>query len=163
MPVLVAVGHADHTPLIYRVAGYGVRHTAEAGRWLADHNLTAATRIRAVAGLPALLAVRLEREAERVGRTGTSLSLVLRAHLEHRRQAVLRAAEGLAVTVGARLNGIRHRLDAAAGTLEAFTRGVALVTGPDGGLPLLEPGATLVIETADATVTATIDHVMRHA
>ncbi len=45
LPVLVAVGHADHAPLVYRVAGYGVRHTAEAGRWLADHNLGAATRI----------------------------------------------------------------------------------------------------------------------
>jgi exonuclease VII large subunit len=161
-PVLVAVGHADHTPLIYRVAGYGVRHTAEAGRWLADHNLTAATRIRTVAGLPGLLAVRLERESERVERTGTALSLALRAHLERRRQAVMRAAEGLTVAVGSRLSGIRRRLDAAAGTLEAFTRGVALVTGPDGGPPLLEPGATLVIETAEATVTATIDDVTRH-
>ena len=163
MPVLVAVGHADHTPLVYRVAGYGVRHTAEAGRWLADHNLTAATRIRAVTGLPALLAVRLEREAERVGRTGTALSLALRVHLERRHQAVVRAAEGLAVAVGARLGELRRRLHSAAGTLEAFTHGVALVTGPDGGSPLLEPGAKLVIETADATVTATIDHVTRHA
>ena len=162
MPVLVAVGHADHTPLVYRVAGYGVRHTAEAGRWLADHNLTAATRIRAVAGLPALLAVRLEREAQRVERTSTALSLALSAHLERRRQAVVRAAGGLAVAVGARLSELRRRLDAAAGTLDAFTRGVALVTGPDGGSPLLEPGAKLVIETADATVTATIDQVTRH-
>ncbi len=163
MPVLVAVGHADHTPLVYRVAGYGVRHTAEAGRWLADHNLTAATRIRAVTGLPALLAVRLEREAERVGRTTTALSLALRVHLERRHQAVVRAAEGLAVAVGARLGELRRRLHSAAGTLEAFTHGVALVTGPGGGSPLLEPGAKLVIETADATVTATIDHVTRHA
>lgn len=163
MPVLVAVGHADHTPLVYRVAAHGVRHTAEAGRWLADHNLTAASRIRAVQGLPALLAVRLERETERVERTGTALSLSLSAHLERRRQAVVRAAEGLAIAVGARLNELRRRLDVAAGTLDAFTRGVALVTGPDGGSPLLEPGARLVIETADATVTATIDHVTRHA
>jgi hypothetical protein len=39
---------------------------------------------------------------------------------------------------------------------------VALVTGPDGGPPTLEPGARLIVETADATVTATIDHVTRH-
>jgi len=162
VPVLVAVGHADHTPLVYRVAGYGVRHTAEAGRWLADHNRDAAARIRAVAGLPALLRVRLERESERVGRTSVALAVALRSHLERRRQATVRAAEGLALAVRARLGEVRRRLDSAAGTLEAFTRGVALVTGPDGAVPVLEPGATLVIETADATVTATIDHVTRH-
>jgi hypothetical protein len=32
----------------------------------------------------------------------------------------------------------------------------------DGGPAVLEPGATLIVETADATVTATIDHVTRH-
>ncbi len=162
MPVLVAVGHADHTPLVYRVAGYGVRHTAEAGRWLADHNLTAATRIRSLSGLPALLGVRLEREADRVERTGSALTLALRAHLQRRRDAVVRAGQDLGVAVRGRLGEARRRLDVAAGTLEAFTRGVALVTGPDGAAPVLEPGATLVIETADATVTATIDHVTRH-
>jgi len=162
LPVLVAVGHADHTPLVYRVAGYGVRHTAEAGRWLADHNLSAATRIRGLAGLPALLGVRLERESERVERTGAALSIALRSHLERRGQALLRAEDGIAIAVRARLSEARRRLDAAAGTLDAFTRGVALVTGPDGGAAVLEPGATLVIETADATVTATIDHVTRH-
>ena len=161
-PVLVAVGHADHTPLVYRVAGYGVRHTAEAGRWLADHNLTAATRIRSLSGLPALLGVRLEREADRVERTGSALTLALRAHLQRRRDAVVRAGQDLGVAVRGRLGEARRRLDVAAGTLEAFTRGVALVTGPDGAAPVLEPGATLVIETADATVTATIDHVTRH-
>jgi exonuclease VII large subunit len=161
-PVLVAVGHADHTPLVYRVAGYGVRHTAEAGRWLADHNLTAATRIRSLAGLPALLGVRLEREADRVERTDSALTLALRAHLQRRRDAVVRAGQDLGVAVRGRLAEARRRLDASAGTLEAFTRGVALVTGPDGAAPVLEPGATLVIETADATVTATIDHVTHH-
>ena len=162
IPVLVAVGHADHTPLVYRVAGYGVRHTAEAGRWLADHNLTAATRIRSLDALPALLSVRLEREAERVERTRAALALVLRAHLERRGQVVVRAGEGLFAAVRARLTEVRRRLEAAAGTLAAFTHGVALVTGPDGGTPVLEPGASLVIETAEATVTATIDSVTRH-
>ena len=162
MPVLVAVGHADHTPLVYRVAGYGVRHTAEAGRWLADHNLTAATRIRSLSGLPALLGVRLEREADRVERTGVALTLALRSHLVRRRDALVRARQGLGVAVRGRLGEARRRLDAAAGTLDAFTRGVALVTGPDGAAPVLERGAILVIETADATVTATIDHVTHH-
>jgi exonuclease VII large subunit len=162
MPILVAVGHADHTPLVYRVAGYGVRHTAEAGRWLADHNLSAASRIRALGSLPALLAVRLERESERVERMGAALSLALRAHLARRRESVQRAGQGLVVAVRGRVGEVRRRLEAAAGTLAAFTRGVALVTGPDGGVPVLEPGARLVIETADATVTATIDHVTHH-
>jgi len=161
-PVLVAVGHADHTPLVYRVAGYGVRHTAEAGRWLADHNLTAATRIRSLSGLPALLGVRLERENDRVARTGSVLTLTLRAHLQRRRDALVRAGQDLGVAVRGRLGEARRRLEVAAGTLEAFTRGVALVTGPDGAAPVLEPGATLVIETADATVVATIDHVTHH-
>ena len=162
-PVLVAVGHADHTPLVYRVAGYGVRHTAEAGRWLADHNLTAATRIRALSGLPALLGVRLEREAERVERTGSALTIALRAHLARRREALVRVVQDLGLTVRGRLGEARRRLDGAAGTLEAFTRGVALVTGPDGAAPVLEPGATLIVETADATVVATIDRVTHHS
>jgi len=162
MPVLVAVGHADHTPLVYRVAAYGVRHTAEAGRWLADHNLDAALRIRALGGLPGLLRARVTQEAERVGRTGASLDAALRAHLVRRGEAIARATQGLAVAVRARLAESRRRLDVAAGTLDAFTRGVALVTGPGGGPPVLEPGATLVVETADATITATIDHITRH-
>jgi exonuclease VII large subunit len=162
-PVLVAVGHADHTPLVYRVAGYGVRHTAEAGRWLADHNLTAATRIRALSGLPALLGVRLEREAERVERTGSALTVALRAHLARRREALVRVVQDLGLTVRGRLGEARRRLDGAAGTLEAFTRGVALVTGPDGAAPVLEPGAMLIVETADATVVATIDRVTHHS
>ena len=66
------------------------------------------------------------------------------------------------MAVRARLTETRRRLDAAAGTLDAFTRGVALITGPDGGAPVLEAGATLVVETADATIRTTIDEVTRH-
>ena len=162
IPVLVAVGHADHTPLVYRVAGYGVRHTAEAGRWLADHNLRAATRIGALGALPGLLRSRLGQEAERVGRTRLALDAALRAHLVRRGEALGRAAAGLTVTLRGRLGESRRRLEAAAASLEAFTRGVALVTGPDGGPAVLEPGATLIVETADATIITTIDHVTRH-
>jgi len=162
IPVLVAVGHADHTPLVYRVAGYGVRHTAEAGRWLADHNLRAATRIGALDGLPGLLGTRLGQEAERVGRTSVALDAALRAHLSRRREALVRSSDGVTVTLRGRLAESRRRLEAAAASLAAFTRGVALVTGPDGGPPVLEPGARLIIETADATVTATIDDVTRY-
>ena len=162
LPVLVAVGHADHTPLVYRVAGYGVRHTAEAGRWLADHNLGAATRIGALGALPGLLQLRLAQEAERVGRTRIALDAALHAHLVRRGEALGRAASGLTVTLRGRLVESRRRLEGAAASLDAFTRGVALVTGPDGGAPVLEPGAILIVETADATVTTTIDHVTRH-
>lgn len=162
LPVLVAVGHADHTPLVYRVAGYGVRHTAEAGRWLADHNLGAATRIGALGALPGLLQLRLAQEAEWVGRTRIALDAALHAHLVRRGEALGRAASGLTVTLRGRLVESRRRLEGAAASLDAFTRGVALVTGPDGGAPVLEPGAILIVETADATVTTTIDHVTRH-
>lgn len=162
LPVLVAVGHADHTPLVYRVAAYGVRHTAEAGRWLADHNLDAALRIRALDALPGLLRVRVGQEVERVGRTRVALDTALLAHVARRADALARAAQGVGVALRARLGEVRRRLDAAAGTLDAFTRGVALITGPDGGPPVLERGATLVVETADATVTTTIDDVVRH-
>jgi exonuclease VII large subunit len=162
-PVLVAVGHADHTPLVYRVAGYGVRHTAEAGRWLADHNLDASLRIRALDTLPGLLRVRIGQEGERVDRTGTALTAAVRSHLARRAETVVRVQEAVVTAVRGRLAEARRRLDAAASTLDAFTRGVALVTGPEGALPVLEPGAQLVIETADATIVATIDHVTRHA
>jgi exonuclease VII large subunit len=162
MPVLVAVGHADHTPLVYRVAAYGVRHTAEAGRWLADHNLDAVLRIRALDSLAGLLRTRIAQEHERVVRIRSGLDAALRVHLQRCTEATVRAAQGLAVAVRARLAEARRRLDAAAGTLDAFTRGVALVTGPDGGPPVLERGATLIVETADATITATIDQVTRH-
>ena len=162
VPVLVAVGHADHTPLVYRVAAYGVRHTAEAGRWLADHNLEAATRIRELAALPGLLRVRIGQEAERVARTSLALDGALRSHLARRAEAIARATTTLGVAVRARLTETRRRLDAAAGTLDAFTRGVALITGPDGGAPVLEAGAALVVETADATIRTTIDEVTRH-
>ncbi len=140
LPVLVAVGHADHTPLVYRVAGYGVRHTAEAGRWLADHNLRAAQRIRGLDVAGPVLAARVAAERERIGRVATTLG----------------------VAVAARLAELRRRVATAAGTLASFTRGMALVTAPDGGPAVLEPGATIVLETADATVTATVDAVRRH-
>jgi exonuclease VII large subunit len=162
LPVLVAVGHADHTPLVYRVAGYGVRHTAEAGRWLADHNLDAATRIRALEALHGLLRVRVGQETERVERMGTALSAAVRTHLVRRGEALARAAQTLEVALRGRLIEAGRRLDAAAGSLEGFTRGVALVTAPDGGPPVFVPGASLLIETADVTVGATIDHVTRH-
>jgi len=139
-PVLVAVGHADHTPLVYRVAGYGVRHTAEAGRWLADHNLRAAERIRGLDVVGPVLAARVAAERDRVAR--------------------VRGALGDAVA--ARLADLRRRVATAAATLASFTRGMALVTAPDGGPAVLAPGATIVVETADATVTATIDTVHRH-
>jgi hypothetical protein len=160
--VLVAVGHADHNPLVYRVAGYGVRHTAEAGRWLADHNLTAASRINALDGAPAALALHLAREGQRIERTSGELTRAVAAHLVRRREQLMRATDGLAASVRARLVEIARRLASASGTLDSFTRGVALVTGPDGEPARYERGATLVIETADVTVTATIDHVRRH-
>ena len=162
LPVIVAVGHADHTPLLYRVAGYGIRHTAEAGRWLADHNRTAAQRIRDLDMLPRLLHLRLRQEVARVTQTRVALDAALRAHLARRHDAVGRVRSGLLLAVRGRLTDARRRLDAAANTLAGFTRGVALVTGPGGTSPVFEPGATLVVETADATVTATIDQVTRH-
>jgi len=162
IPVLVAVGHADHTPLVYRVAGYGVRHTAEAGRWLADHNLAAATRIRALEALPGLLRVRIGQETERVARTDLALLAAIRAHLSRRTEAILRAAQNVEVALRGRLIDARRRLEAATSSLEAFTRGLALVTAPDGGPPDFTPGAGLLIETADVTVAATVDTVTRH-
>lgn len=141
MPVLVAVGHADHNPLVYRVAGYRVRHTAEAGRWLADHNLRAAERIRGLDVLGPVLVARVAAERDRVVR--------------------IRGALGDAVA--ARLAELRRRVATAVATLTSFTRGMALVTAPDGGPAVLEPGSAIVLETADATITATIDTVRRHA
>jgi len=161
-PVLVAVGHADHTPLVYRVAGYGVRHTAEAGRWLADHNRVAATRIVDLGRLPAMLGVRIDRDRERIARTGDDLARVVVALLTRRGEALERAAAGIGRAMLGRLTDLRRRIAAAAGTLESFTRGMALVTGPGGGPVVLEAGARLVVETADATITATIDEVLLH-
>ena len=163
LPVLVAVGHADHTPLVYRVAAYGVRHTAEAGRWLADHNLGAAQRIRALDTLPGLLRTRVTGEVERIGRIRGALDAAVRTHLARRADTLARTATALTATVRGRVAELRRRVDAAAGTLDAFTRGVALITGPGGAAPVLERGATLVVETADATITTTIDDVVRHA
>lgn len=160
--VLVAVGHADHNPLVYRVAGYGVRHTAEAGRWLADHNLVAATRIRGLDAAPTALRMHLERESQRIVRTGDALARAVTVHLARRSEALLRSAAGLTSAVRSRLVEVARRLMAASGTLDSFTRGVALVTGVDGGPAVYEPGAKVIIETADATVTATVDTVERH-
>jgi len=162
LPVLVAVGHADHTPLIYRVAAYGVRHTAEAGRWLADHNRAAATRIRDLQVLGPALAMRIGHERERLDRVRDGLGRALMVHLGRRVEALDRAAEQLRHAVVGRIGELGRRLRAAAGTLDSFSRGVALVTGPDGGPVRLELGAQVTIETADATITATIDHVHRH-
>jgi hypothetical protein len=160
--VLVAVGHADHNPLVYRVAGYGVRHTAEAGRWLADHNLAAATRIRSLDAAPAVLRMHLDREAQRIARTADALARSVAAHLARRGEALARGAAGLTTAVRARLAEVARRLAAANGTLDSFTRGVALVTGIDGGPAVYEPGASIIIETADVTVTATVETVRRH-
>jgi hypothetical protein len=160
--VLVAVGHADHNPLVYRVAGYGVRHTAEAGRWLADHNLVAATRIHGLDAAPTALRMHLERESQRIARTSDALVRAITAHLARRTEALVRSAAGLTSAVRSRLAEVARRLIAASGTLDSFTRGVALVTGIDGGQAVYEPGAKVIIETADATVTATVDTVQRH-
>jgi exonuclease VII large subunit len=160
--VLVAVGHADHNPLVYRVAGYGVRHTAEAGRWLADHNLDAASRIRSLDATAMVLAVHLGREQQRIARTAGELARAVTTHLARRRDVVTRAAEGLGASIRTRLVEVARRLASASGTLDSFTRGVALVTAPDGGPARYERGATIIIETADATVTATVDSVEQH-
>jgi hypothetical protein len=160
--VLVAVGHADHNPLVYRVAGYGVRHTAEAGRWLADHNLSAAGRIRGLDAVVDVLAMHLGRENQRILRTGGELARVVTAHLARRREVLVRATDGLSASIRARLVEIARRLATATGTLDSFTRGVALVTAPDGGPARYEPRAQVIIETADVTVSATIDSVQRH-
>jgi hypothetical protein len=160
--VLVAIGHADHNPLVYRVAGYGVRHTAEAGRWLADHNLLAATRIRGLDIAPTVLRMHLDREAQRIVRSGDALARAVAAHLARRTEALVRSASGMSSVLRARLTEAARRLGAASGTLDSFTRGVALVTGHDGGPAVYEPGAKVIIETADATVTATVDTVQRH-
>jgi exonuclease VII large subunit len=161
-PVLVAVGHADHNPLVYRVAGYGVRHTAEAGRWLADHNLLAAQRIQGLERATSVLAMHLERERQRILRTGGELTRVVAAHLVQRRDALARVTDGLAASIRARLSEIARRLVSASGTLDSFTRGVALVTAVGGGPARYEQGAQVIIETAEVTVLATIDDVQRH-
>jgi exonuclease VII large subunit len=162
LPVLIAVGHADHTPLVYRVAAYRVRHTAEAGRWLADHNRSAATRIRDLQSVGPALAMRLGHERERLRRTSDEVGRALLVHLARRADVVERTAGQLRQAVVGRIRELGRRLEAATGTLDSFSRGVALVTGPGGGPMLLEIGAQVTIETADATVTATIDHVHRH-
>lgn len=160
--VLVAVGHADHNPLVYRVAGYGVRHTAEAGRWLADHNLLAAQRIRGLDLATSVLGMHLERENQRILRTGGELARAVASHLARRGDVLARVTGGLVASMRARLTEVARRLASASGTLDSFTRGVALVTAPDGGPARYEQGAQVIIETAEVTVRATIDDVQRH-
>jgi exonuclease VII large subunit len=184
VPILVAVGHADHTPLVYRVAAYTVRHTAEAGRWLADHNLAAARRIRDLDVLPALLAQQLRARRERVEVAEAQLGTAVRAAVDRRRADVLAssgrmteamaarlrqvsarhttAAQGVTATMARRLADRSHRLQLAAATLDGFRSGIALVTAADGSPARLVVGETLRIEVAQATVTARIDTVTRH-
>jgi exonuclease VII large subunit len=185
IPVLAAIGHADHTPLVYRVCGYTVRHTAEAGRWLADHNRTAALRIAAAeTELPAALGRLLDRTAGRIDTAGQQVRAELRRHLSTRDRALdaarqevrtavrlrLGQAETRHRTAAADLRAAMHRcladaerrVELAAATLDGFRRGVALVTAIDGTPARFEVGERLRIEVADATATATIDTVVRH-
>lgn len=186
IPLLAAIGHADHTPLVYRVCGYTVRHTAEAGRWLADHNRTAALRIDAAdAGLPAALGRLLDRTAERIDTADRQARAAMRHHLAARDRAVGAASASLHAALRVRLAQAeaRHRagaadlraamrrcltdadrrVDLAAATLGGFQSGLALVTALDGTPARYAVGERLRLEVADATVTATIDAVVRHA
>jgi exonuclease VII large subunit len=185
IPVLLAVGHAQHTPLAYRVCGYTVRHTAEAGRWLAEHNRTAAVRIAdAAAELPAALGRLLDRTDERIGQAADQARAGLLGHLATRERALeagrmamaaaLRTRQGqaeqrhraaeAALTAAMRrcLHDATRRVDLAAATLGGFHSGIALVADVDGGVARFEVGARLRIEVADATALATIDEVVRH-
>jgi exonuclease VII large subunit len=184
VPILLAVGHADHTPLVYRVASYTVRHTAEAGRWLADHNRASAGRIRELEALPALLGQRLRTQRERVRLADRQLGVAVRAAVG-RRRTDLRAtsgrltdamtgrlrqssarhttvARGLPATLARRVAERARRLELATATLDGFRTGIALVTGVDGGPARFVVGESLRIEVAQATVTARIETVTRH-
>jgi exonuclease VII large subunit len=185
IPVLLAVGHAQHTPLSYRVCGYTVRHTAEAGRWLAEHNRTTALRIaHAATELPAALGRLLDRTDERIGQAAERAQTGLAGHLAARERALdgcgtalaaafrtrQRQAEQRQATVTAALTTTMHRcltdaerrVDLAAATLGGFRSGIALVADVDGGVARFEVGARLRIEVADATAVATIDEVVHH-
>jgi exonuclease VII large subunit len=185
IPLLVAVGHADHTPLLYRVCGYTVRHTAEAGRWLADHNRTAALRIAAAeTELPSALGRLLDRTAERIDTAEQQARTGLRRHLDTRAgtigaasralTAALRfrlaqagerhrsASDDLRAAIGRCLTDAERRVELVAATLDGFRSGLALVTAADGAPARFEVGEHLRIEVADATATATIDTVVRH-
>jgi exonuclease VII large subunit len=184
IPVLLAIGHAQHTPLVYRVCGYTVRHTAEAGRWLAEHNRTTALRIAAAAELPAALGRLLDRTDERITAAAERARRGLAGHLVARERALAGSDTALAAALRTRLRQAeqRHRADAgaltmalsrclsdaerrvelAAATLGGFHSGIALVADVDGGPARFEVGARLRIEVADATALATIDEVVRH-
>ena len=185
IPVLLAVGHAQHTPLVYRVCGYTVRHTAEAGRWLAEHNRTVALRIeRAATDLPTALGRLLDRTDERIARADDRARMGLVGHLAARsraldrcdtaRTAALRTrrrqaeqrhhtlAAALTSEVRRCLTDAERRVELVAATLGGFHSGIALVADVDGGAPRLEVGARLRIEVADATALATIDEVVHH-
>jgi exonuclease VII large subunit len=185
IPILLAVGHAQHTPLVYRVCGYTVRHTAEAGRWLAAHNRTTALRIEdAATELPAALGRLLDRTDERIAlaadraraglvghlgvrqRTldgrGTALTAALRARERQAAQRHGAVATGLAAAMRRCLTDAQRRVELAAATLGGFHSGIALVADVDGGTARFEVGARLRIEVADATAVATVDEVVHH-
>jgi exonuclease VII large subunit len=183
-PFLIAVGHADHTPLVYRVGAYTVRHTAEAGRWLADHNRTAAARIEALDHLPGLLRALLDRQDERLSLAARQARLAVTAHLGRQQARLDVAARSASTALRTRVRSAadrvdererhlhralrqrvadrRRRVDLAAATLDGFRTGIALISRPDGSPARLEPGERIVIEVADATATATIEQVTRH-
>jgi exonuclease VII large subunit len=185
IPILLAVGHAEHTPLVYRVCGYTVRHTAEAGRWLAEHNRNTALRITTAAtDLPSALSRLLDRTDERIIAAGGQAHRAVTNHLDARSRALDTCAAALSVAVRTRqelaarrsgsvarsltsamrrcLHDAERRVDLAAATLGGFHSGIALVADVDGGPASFEVGSRLRIEVADATATATIDEVVRH-
>jgi exonuclease VII large subunit len=184
IPVLAAIGHAEHTPLVYRVCGYTVRHTAEAGRWLADHNRRAALRIEALDALSGMLERLIERSAERVGRAardarraltgrlavragdleaaGSTLDLVMNTRVRLMGDRVARCERDLQSVVRRCLVDAERRVDVAGATLRGFHHGVALVAAADGGAARFVVGERVRIEVADATALATIDTVTRH-
>jgi exonuclease VII large subunit len=185
IPVLLAVGHAQHTPLVYRVCGYTVRHTAEAGRWLAEHNRTTAQRIQtADAELPTTLGWLLDRTDERLlaaaGRARSGLAghlgardraldacgAALAAALRTRQQQAWQRHRTLSATLTTAIRrclfDAERRVDLAAATLGGFHSGIALVADVDGGAARFEVGARLRVEVADVTALATIDEVVHH-
>jgi exonuclease VII large subunit len=183
-PFLVAVGHADHTPLVYRVGAYTVRHTAEAGRWLADHNRTAADRIEALDRVPELLRTLLGRQDERLAVVERQARLAVSAHLGRQETRLDVAARSASTALRSRVRAAadrvdererrlhqalrqrvadrRRRVELVAATLDGFRTGIALISRPDGSRARIEPGERIVIEVADATATATIEQVTRH-
>lgn len=162
VPILLAVGHADHIPLVYRVASHTVRHTAEAGRWLADHNRAAAARIRELERLPGFLARRVEARRDRVEVADRRLGEALRSMLGRRRTDLRTTSDRLPAALAHRIAERARRHELAAATLDGFRTGIALVTADDGSPARFEVGESLRIEVAQATVTARIQTVVRH-